>query len=558
MKTFRELTYKRPDFDAEKDSLKQYITDIENASGYEELRKIFLEREESAKHFHTMFDVAYIRNTMDTGDSFYDAEMTNFYQQQGELTLLQQKASKALLASPYLEDLEKEFGSLWIREMELGLKLSGPAVVDDMAVDAKLCQEYNRVISACSTEFHGKTCNFSGLLKHMQSTDRTERRDAFQAWAAMYEGVSGELDRIYDQMIEVRSQIAEKLGFDSYISFIYARMGRVDYRPEDVARFRKQVKEYIVPVCEKLFHEQAKRLGLTKLAWYDELLTDPDGNAVPAGDKDEMLGWAKEMYHELSTETAEFFDFMLSHELFDLDARLGKQPGGYCAFLSEEKAPFIFANFNGTSADVDVLTHEAGHAFEAYTSSRIYPLSSMVWSSSEINEIHSMSMEFFTYPWMEKFFGPRAEQYRIRHLAKALEAVPYMICVDELQHRVFEEHLDAEGRRRAWHELEQTYLPWRSYDGNAFLENGGFWMQKPHIFINPFYYVDYALAQMGAFEFYQKMNQDREQAWKDYCKLCQSGGSRGYFETLSYAGLSNPFTEGTVKNIAGFLAEKLF
>lgn len=558
MKTFKEIVYTRPDFEAEKEHLRKYIEEIKNAGSYEELRKVFLEREEASKHVGTMFDVAYIRNTIDTTDAFYDAEMTNFYNKQGELTLLGQEATKAILESPYLPEWKKEFGEKLAQEMELSLKLASPAVVDDMAEEAKLCQEYNRVISACNTEFRGERCNLSGLLKHMQSTDRKERREAFTMWADMYQSVSGKLDEIYDQMVAVRSRLAKKLGFDSYISFIYARMGRVDYGPEDVKVFRKAVKESIVPICQRLFDEQAKRLGVEKLTWYDEQLTDPEGNAVPAGGREEMVGWAKEMYHELSPETAEFFDFMVEHELFDLESRLGKQPGGYCAFLQEEKAPFIFSNFNGTSADVDVLTHEAGHAFEAYTASRIYPLSNMVWSSSEINEIHSMSMEFFTYPWMEKFFGEKADQYRLCHLAQALEAIPYMVCVDELQHREFEEHLDAEGRRRVWHELEQTYMPWRSYDGNAFLEGGGFWMQKPHIFINPFYYVDYALAQMGAFEFYQKMCEDREKAWADYYRLCQSGGSRGYFETLSYAGLDNPFEEETLKKIADFLNEKLF
>lgn len=558
MKTFKEITYIRPDFDERKNALRQYISDIKAASTYEELRNVILKHDQESRHFQTMWDIAYIRNTIDTTDEFYNNEIKTFNEQNGQLAILEQKATAAILSSPFIEDFGREFGLSIVKNMELSQKLASPEVVDDMVKDAQLCQEYNSVISSCSTVFNGEACNFSGLLKYMQSTDRHVRQEAFKSWAAMYERISGELDRIYDEMVKCRSNMAKKLGFDSYISFIYARMGRVDYKPQDVALFRKQVLDYIVPLCQRLYKEQAKRLGLNRLEWYDEQLTDPDGNAVPRGNKEQMIGWAKEMYHELSPETGEFFDFMTEHELFDLETKIGKQPGGYCAFLSEEKAPFIFSNFNGTSSDVDVLTHEAGHAFEAYTSSRIYPLSLMTWSSSEINEIHSMAMEFFTYPWMEKFFGDMADRYRIRHLSQAVEAIPYMICVDEFQHRQFQENLDAEGRRRAWRELEKKYMPWRSYDGNAFLENGGFWMQKPHIFINPFYYVDYALAQMGAFEFYMKMSEDRKQAWDDYYKLCRSGGSRGYFETLEYAGLSNPFKRGTVKKIADFLETKLF
>lgn len=558
MKTFQEIEYVRPDFEAVRKGTEQYISDIKNAKSYEELRSIVLEHEEESKKFHFMHDVAYIRNCVDTRDAFYEQEMTNFYEQFGKMSILNQDATKALLASPYLDEYKKEFGENLVKKMELRLALTNPEIIEDSILESKLCQEYHRVIAACTTEYDGKQCNFPTLLKYMGSVDRAERKAAFELWAKMYEDVSGKLDEIYDKLVEVRSRMAEKLGFDSYITNIYAQMGRMDYKPEDVKEFRKAVKKYLVPLCERLFAEQAKRIGVEKLTWYDEKLTDLDGNATPIGGKEEMIGWAQEMYRELSPETGEFFDFMVEHELYDLDSKLGKQPGGYCAFLAMEKAPFIFANFNGTSSDMDVLTHEAGHAFEAYTASRIYPLSAMVWATSEINEIHSMAMEYFTYPWMEKFFGDMADKYRVRHLEQSLEAVPYMICVDEIQHRQFEEHLDAKGRRRVWKELEHTYMPWRSYDGNEFLENGGFWMQKLHIFVNPFYYVDYALAQMGAFEFYKKMCENRETAWADYVKLCQSGGSRGYFANLEHAGLGNPFKEETIKGVAEFLEKKLF
>lgn len=558
MKCFRELEYERPDFEQEKKKMEEYLSNIEHAGSPEELKEIYVNEDVRSRHLWTMYNLAYIRNTIDTTDEFYDQEMSNFYKEIGELSLLGQKAEKAIMASPYRKGLEDAFGSRFLRHMETGLKLVSPEVVDDMEIESGLCQEFNKVVSACTEVFHGETCNFSILSKYMQSTDRNVRREAFQVWASMYEKIADRMDDIYDRMIEVRSRIAKKLGFESYIDYIYARFGRFDYNSEDVSRFRGFVKEEIVPLCEKLFHEQAEALELPELQMYDEQLKNPEGNAVPIGSKDEMIQSAKEMYHELSEETGEFFDFMTKYEMFDLDSKPGKQPGGYCAFLPEIKSPFIFANFNGTSADVDVLTHEVGHAFEAYTASRIYPLSSMTWASNETNEIHSMSMEFLTYPWMEKFFGDKADRYRKDHLIQALEAIPFMVCVDEFQHRVFEENLDASGRRRVWHKLEEKYMPWRSYDGNEFFENGGYWMQKQHIFINPFYYVDYALAQMGAFHFYRMMDQDPKKAWEEYYKLCRSGGSRDYFETLEYAGIGNPFHEETIKEIIKFLKLKLY
>ena len=264
------------------------------------------------------------------------------------------------------------------------------------------------------------------------------------------------------------------------------------------------------------------------------------------------------MYRELSPETGEFFAFMMKYDLFDLETKPGKRPGGYCTSLPSFKAPFIFSNFNGTAADMGVLRHEAGHAFEGYTAGRLMPLPELAHSTSEINEIHSMAMEHFTYPWMHLFFGEKTDMYFYDHLWGAVNVIPYMCCVDELQHRVYDNpSMTAMERRAVWRELEREYMPWRDYDGNEFLEGGGFWMQKQHIFLYPFYYIEYALAQICAFQFYLRMLDDQPAAWADYLRLCRAGGSRGYFELLKIGNLENPFAEGTVEKAVSAVAREL-
>ena len=264
------------------------------------------------------------------------------------------------------------------------------------------------------------------------------------------------------------------------------------------------------------------------------------------------------MYRELSPQSGEFFDFMVEYELFDLETRKGKRVGGYCTSLPSYHAPFIFSNFNGTLADVNVLTHEAGHAFAGFTAAKFQKLPELCHSTEEISEIHSMSMELWTYPWMESFFGDKAEQYRKQHLADAIMKIPYMVCVDEFQHKVYENpDMSPMEWRAVWSRLEKIYMPWRDYDKNEFLESGGFWMQKQHIFLYPFYYVDYAMAQIGAFEFYTQMNTDREAAWDNYYKLCKAGGSKGYFELLDYCGLHNVLKEGSVREALKAVFEEL-
>lgn len=558
MEKFSELVYERPDLEAVQAELREYIEALGKAASYAELRRLFLERRAKDANWSTMRTVAHIRNTADTRDPFYAEEMKYFHRELPRITLLNKKAERVILDSPYREELEAEFGPVLIRDMEVRQKLSDESVVEDMVEEAGLCQEYSRVSSTASTVFRGKTCNFYGLLGAMQSTDRQERKEAMFAWGDLYQETSGQLDEIYSRMVKLRAGMARKLGFDSYTEYAYLNRGRYDYNAADVESFRRQVKEYVVPFCARLREKQAERLGVDRLRYYDESLIFPEGNAVPQGDQQELVKKAARMYHELSEETGEFFDFMMEHELFDLPTRPGKRPGGYCSFLQAYKAPFIFSNFNGTSADVDVLTHEAGHAFEAYTASRLVALPEFTTPGAEVAEIHSMTMEHFAYPYMELFFGEQADRYRYAHLMDALEVIPYMVSVDEFQHRVYAQpDMTAAERRQVWHELEKTYLPWRDYDGHPFLEEGGFWMQKQHIFLYPFYYIEYALAQMGAFEFYGRMKKDRKEAWEDYYRLCQAGGSLGYFALLKPAHLSNPFEEGTVEKIVRSLEEDL-
>ena len=558
MQKFSEIPYTRPDVAAVADAIRAYAAAIPKAGSYEEARELVLRNNQTMSEYYTMYTVASIRNTVDTRDAFYEAEIAFLDSENPKLNLLTREANEALLASPYRKELGEYFGELHFKNLDVQKQFADERLVEDRIKDSQLRQKYTKVTANAAISFRGEECNFYGLLKHMQSTDRDTRREAFTAWAELYSRIAPELDAIYDEMVALRHGMAQKLGFASYTEMSYLEKQRYDYSQEDAARFRRQVKEIITPIVAKLKARQAETLGVDTLRYYDEALIYPDGNPLPRGNRDELVQKAQKMYREMSPETGEFFDCMVERELFDLETKPGKRPGGYCTDLTAYQVPFIFSNFNGTSADVDVLTHEAGHAFEAYTALRTQPLISMAFSTSEINEIHSMTMEHFAYPWMELFFGEDADRYLYAHVADALSVIPYMVCVDEFQHRVYADPaMTAAQRRSVWREIEKSYMPWRDYDGNEFLEQGGFWMQKQHVFLYPFYYIEYALAQMGAFEFYGRMKVDREEAWNAYYNLCKLGGSKGYFELLKSAGLSNPFAEGTVEKIAKSIIEDL-
>ena len=442
--------------------------------------------------------------------------------------------------------------------VDASLRTSDERVIPEIIREGEIKQAYQKDSAMASVEFRGEICNFYGLLKHMESTDRDERRDAFHAWAKLYESISPKLDAQYDELVRLRDGVAKKLGFPSYTDYAYLDRRRFDYTQADAANFRRQVREIITPAVAELREKQRKRLGVDKLHFYDEPLLFPEGNADPEGTMEELVAKAQQMYREMSPETGEFFDFMVRYQLFDLKTRPGKRMGGYMTRFPAYKAPFIFSNFNGTSADVDVLTHEAGHAFQGYLAMRSIPVSSLCGSTSEINEIHSMSMEHFAYPWMKLFFGENSAKALTAHLLGALVTIPYLVSVDEFQHRVYEKpDMDAMARRKVWREIEKTYMPWRDYDGEPFLEGGGFWMQKQHIFLYPFYYIEYALAQLCAFQYYGRMKQDPKKAWEDYLRLCRAGGTKGYFELLQEGNLLNPFLDGTVEASVCHVIEEL-
>jgi len=557
--TFSEYEYVRPDFEETKKFIRSAVENMKKAESKEEALSVFKKVNEENMHLRTMATVAEIRNTIDTKDAFYEAEMQCFYENMPLVDIEMQEFQKAVLSSDYLEDLKAVYGELYFVRMKRLMKLVNKNNVDNQVEESNLVQLYHKTAAAPSAAFNGETLNFYGLLKKMQDPDRKIRKAALTAWSELYQSIADDLNDIYTKLIHNRIRQAEVLGFKDYTEMMYLSMERFDYDREDVARYREMIRKFVVPLVADIYEEQRKRLGIDHLYYYDEDMTSPDGNAVPYGKTEEQVKLAQKMYHELSKETGEFFDFMVEHELFDLETKPGKMQGGYCTFLPDLMAPFIFSNFNGTSADVDVLTHEAGHAFEAYTATRKGVPDEIAFSTSEVAEIHSMSMEYLTYPWMEYFFKEKADQYRRTHLEEGLRVIPYMACVDEFQHEVYAQKMtDAKDRYKLWHSLEEKYMPWRDYDGDAFLEAGGFWMQKQHIFMCPFYYIDYSLASMGAFEYYIRSLTDRKEAWKDYYKLCTLGGSKGYLELLDEGNLSNPFSEGTVEGIMKKLREKIF
>ena len=429
------------------------------------------------------------------------------------------------------------------------------SIIPLLIEENKLVSKYDSLIASAKIKFDGKVLNLPQMAKYMQNPDREIRKAASKAYYKFTSKIEPELADIYDKLVHIRHEMALKLGFKNFVELGYRRLGRLDYDSNDVAIYREQIRKAVTPIAKKLNKIRLERIGVKKPYCYDMALSYPDGNPTPIGGKDVLVDAAKKMYGEMSEDTNVFFNFLVDNELMDLEAKPGKQSGGYMTYFPLYKCPFIFSNFNGTSGDVDVLTHEFGHAFQAYESKDI-KISEYQAPTLEACEIHSMSMEFFAYPWMHLFFDNPA-RYKEDHLSSAISFLPYGVSVDEFQHFVYENpNATKEERNAKWLEIEKKYTPYKSNKGSKFLLNGSRWMLQGHIFASPFYYIDYTFAQVFAFSFHNLDVINHEKAWDRYINLCKLGGRYPFVELVKHAKLSNPFSKGFVKkNIKPLLKE---
>lgn len=547
---FKDYKYERPDFLGISKELENIASAIKEEKEVEKIIKLIDKRNEIIGHYDTLTSICYVRNTIDTTDAFYEEEI-NVIQENGPMiTEKAQEIIYAIINHEKKPELEKHYGKYWFEAMELSLKTFNPSVSDLLVEEGKLTVEYNKVMASAQIEYDGKINNLSQMRKYTTSVDRNIRKEATLKVDEFLQANEEKIDNIYDKLVKIRHEIALKLGYKNFIELGYARMGRTDYNASDVDNYRKQVLESLVPVANEIILKNCKRIGVTNPQMYDLDLQFLDGNPTPKGNKDELVNKALKMYTEMSKETKEFFEFMIEHDLLDLETKKGKQNGGYCTYFYDYKSPFIFSNFNGTSGDVDVLTHEAGHAFMAYTCSKELSNPDLIWPTSEACEIHSMSMEFFAHPWMELFFEEDTKKYLLSHTNEALTFIPYGVCVDHFQHLVYENPFATpQERKEMWKKCEKMYTPWRVMDEIPMFAKGAFWYKQGHIFSSPFYYIDYTLAQVCALEFYLDSIENKADAWDRYVKLCKLGGSKSFVGLIKEVGIHNPFENGSIRGI---------
>ncbi len=547
--------YQRPDLDQVRAESQRLAAACAGSESPEALLRHLGEWNRVRAKVDTQYNIAMVRYSQSTQDAGAKAEQ-DFWNSAAPVTReLDVLYARTLVESRYGDAIDDAFGPQLRALLRCQATTFVPQIREALVEEARLVSEYTRLTAESEVAFRGQKISLSELRKYYADDDRQTRADSHHAQERFLAERAEALDSIYARLVELRHQMAKALGFDSFTPLGYQLLGRVEYGPDEVAAFRRAIVEEIVPIEAELRAVQARDLGVERLLYHDELTWEVAGNPRPIGDSATILDNAQQMYRELNSEMSDFFALMRDKNLLDVELRDGKAGGGFCTVFLDLGLPFIFANFNGSDSDIMVITHECGHAFQTYCSRHLEPRVEYAFPTYEACEVHSTSLEFLTYPWMELFFGDRGESYRRVHLRKSIALLTYTALVDHFQHEVYAHPgwTPAE-RNQCWTELEGLYTPYRDYGGMyPYLQKGAFWQRQRHIYNSPFYYIDYALAGIGAMQMWQKAASDRERAMADYLAICRAGGSVSFLEMLELGNLGSPFDPECIRDVASYL-----
>ena len=548
--TFSQIPYRRADLTAWKQQMEDITARFKAAQTFEEADAAYREADTFDDDYQTMLTLARIRCNMDTRDPFYEGEVSFYNQETPKLQPLHKAWTQAILESPFRPQLEEKYGKVTFVNAEMAAKAFTPELVEDIQKENALKQRYSKLIASAQIPFRGGIYTVSQLSPWKNDPDDATRLEAWTAEGNWYNEHGDELDEIYHELVQLRTAMGKKLGYEGYTPLGYLRMRRNCYGETEIDKFRMAVQKHLVPLAKKLYIRQAQRQGRQfPLTFADKDLSFRSGNPRPLGTPEDILAMGDKFYSELSPETAEFWSFMRRHEMMDVESRPGKAAGGYCTRIASLHSPFIYANFNGTAHDVEVVTHEAGHAFAGFVNRDRVPAAA-IWPSMEGCEVHSMSMEFFAWPWAEGFFGEDARKFRYTHLMGALTFIPYGTMVDHFQHIIYEyPEFGPQERHQVWQELLGVYMPWVRPGDVPFYGEGKGWQRQSHIYASPFYYIDYCLAQTVALDFWARIQEDPKAAWDTYLKYSRLGGTMVFTDLLKEAGLGDPFNEETLKKV---------
>ncbi|MBX7046772.1 MAG: M3 family oligoendopeptidase [Ignavibacteria bacterium] len=545
---FSEFPFYRPDIKLVVKEIENFIDKFSAAKSFNEQDEIFMQSIGYCYNFLTLYNIACVRYSTDTLNSAYKADKNYFEDIIFDYIETCNKLDLCLANSAFLKQFEEKYGSYIIKKYLLDVSLYSDEIRDDLIAQEKLENEYYDLRAGAVISFKGKEYSLRQMEKFDDSSNREERKNARDEIYKLYGSWRLDINTLFDKLVKTRTEISHKLGFKNFVELGYASMDK-EFSYLEAQKFRGHIKKYVVHLVLKLKERQQKRIGVDKLMYYDLGYRFNTGNPVPKGDADWVLQQLKKTFSELSSETKEFIEFMIENELISIASKIGKAGGGYMTYFDTYRCPFIFSNFIGTAGDIETLIHEAGHAFQAYIC-KDFRLREEMNATKDVDEVHSMAMELLTLDYMNLFFEEDTEKFLFSQIDDSLRAILINCIRDEFQEKVYlNPGLTIEERIEVWKELQQEYKIGSAGQGSEFLDSGCSWHMNGHIFGNPFYSLEYALAQIVAYRFLFLKKENHEAAMKKYIDFCKLGGRYTFSESLKIAGLENPFEEETVRTV---------
>jgi oligoendopeptidase F len=469
-----------------------------------------------------------------------------------------QRLRERYLQSPAREKLPKDRYALLDRKTSNAVEIFREQNVPLETQEDKLGQQYQKISGAMTVSYDGKEQTLQQMARYLEEPHRDVRHEAWELIADRRLRDRERIDELYDELIALRQQLAANVGFESYRDLIFRRYERFDYAPEDCFRFHEAVEKYLVPLRRELQQKRQRRMKLQELRPWD-LNVDPEGRPPlrPFATAQELVDGCESIFRQVDPEFGAQFQQMAELGLLDLESRKGKAPGGYQATLTEHRVPFIFMNAVGRDDDVRTLLHEGGHAFHSLAA-RSEPLHIYRHAPIEFCEVASMGMELLASPYLEVFHSPKdAERSHREHLEHIVWILCWIATIDAFQHWIYTypQHSHSQ-REEQWLELHRRFGGIESWEGYEDALRSA-WQRQLHLFLHPFYYIEYGIAQLGALGVWLRAQKNQTEAVKAYRRALAFGGSKPLPELFQAAGLSFDFGPRAVARAAEGLGRAL-
>ena len=549
MYKFSDLQYKETDYQ----SLAKMILHLtekakkaDSPSSLEEVLKIYDTEMGEVGYNYTL---SYIHSSLDSSDSFWQEALQK--ESKGNAMLDTTPLLKAILENKYFSSFEEKYGPVLRDKLNKSIS-TGSKAQNERAEEGGLVSKYQREKAMVRINYKGKELSEGEVIPLFESPIREERIQSRKAVAKAFLEKKELFGSMLERLVSLRDTIAKENGFSNYLEYMDINYSRIGYGEKEMDAFVSEVKEYVVPVLSHIFEETRKRLGLEEMTVADISLMFVDGNAKPSGGADVLKEAAKKMYKALSPEMEAFFTGMLDSHSIDVDFSPNKVSGmGFCTDLKKGMYPFVFGNLDGTSWDVTVFTHEVGHAWQSYASDQNLDLTLFREMPLDAVEIPSKTMELFSYPFAEEFFGKDGDKFRFAHFRNAVKEIVAYTSVHELNTWIYT-HVGAsfDEINEKWMEIQSSYYPNVSYGEMEEEEKkGAGLLRNMGIFMFPRYLISYVFSEMCAIDLFMEYLKDKDKALDSYNRLCRVGGSKSYPEILSAAGLEPSYKKGRVKDV---------